>query len=119
MVMGPTPPGNGCDGAGDLARLLEGDIADHARFAGGGVRDAVDADVDDDGARFEPVAAHEVRSAHGCDDDVGAAALLRQIPRARVCDGNRAVCLQEELQHGFADDVGATDNDGVLPRQVA
>src|SRR5690606_38089473 len=51
--------------------------------------------------------------------DVGAAAQFRQIGRARMGDGDGAVGGQKQVGHRLADNVGATDDDGVEAGQVA
>ena len=68
MVIGPTPPGTGVIHAGALLRRVEVDVA--AELA---VGQPVDADVDHDRARLDPVARDELRLADGGDEDVGLA----------------------------------------------
>lgn len=80
----------------------------------GGVFDAVDADVDDDGARFDPIGFDHFGATDGGDDDVGAAANGGEVVRTGVGDGDggvNAFCHEKEC-HGLADDHGATDDDG-------
>ena len=62
MVIGPTPPGTGRDGAGDALRLGKSNIADQPQFAARH-RNSIDADIDDRSARFDSVAAHDFRPA--------------------------------------------------------
>ena len=60
MVIGPTPPGTGVMAPATKARLVIGDVADQP-LASVGENFPVRADIDDDGARLDPVAAHHFR----------------------------------------------------------
>ena len=91
MVIGPTPPGTGVIAPATARRFREGDVADDAGLAlAARGRHAVDADVDHDGARLDPVAAHELRPADGGDEDVGAPADVRQV--AACANGRWSPC---------------------------
>ena len=55
----------------------------------------------------------------GGDQDVAPAADRRQVGGPGMADRDRAVGSEQELRHRLADDVGAPDDDRLLPRQVA
>ena len=79
---------------------------------------AVDADVDDDGAGFDHVGRNEAGPAHGRDDDVGAAGVKLQVAGAGVADGDRGAGIDEQQGHGLADNVGTADDHGFLAIEI-
>ena len=104
--------GDGGDGTGDFDGFVIGDIADEFAFAVG-AGDAVDTDVDNNGAGLNPAAFDELWAANGCDQDIGAAADGFEVTGAGVGDGDGAVFLDKELRHRFANDVGTADDDSI------
>src|SRR5207248_902028 len=70
--------GHRSDRAADLDRLLGRGVVDQPGLAIG-QRQAVDADIDHGGTRLDPVGAHNLGSADGGIDQIGAGAELRQI----------------------------------------
>ena len=109
--------GDGRDGFAERGHGVEVHVADDA-VAGllGGVRHAVDADVDDDCAGLDHVGGDEAGLADRGDDDVGQPDDSGQVFGARVGDGDGAVATLGEEQGGggLADDERAADDDGVL-----
>ena len=99
-----------------MAGLLEGDVADDARLAVD--LHAVDADVEDHRPRLDPVTAHETGPTDRDDEDIGSAAKLRRVPRARMGDGHRAVFRKQQLRHRLADNVGFADHHGMEAGEV-
>ena len=78
MVIGPTPPGTGVIAPAmpcASAKATSPTSLDLPSGAG----DPVDADIDDDGARLDPVAAHDFRPAHRRDQNIGAAQDRREV----------------------------------------
>eukprot|EP00982_Pelagococcus_subviridis_P006481 30135-Pelagococcus_subviridis.AAC.15 len=82
------------------------------------VRHGVSPDVDDRRAAFDPVLFDHVRRPRGGDDDVRLAHDPLRVLRPRVHHGHGAVFLHEHQRRGHPDDVGPTDDDGVLPSQL-
>ena len=78
IVIGPVPPGMGVMAPAISATGVEVDIADDAAL---GTRHT---DIDDGGARLDVCGSDHPRLAGGGDDDVGLAAHLDQITRARM-----------------------------------
>ena len=76
----PDAAGHRRDRAGDLQRLLVGDVADQAVLPGR-PRHAGDADVDDGGARFNPVTANHFRPPDSRINQIG---LWQSLARSRV-----------------------------------
>ena len=72
MVMGPTPPGTGVMAAAFSISARKFHIADNFAFAIF-ARHAVNADIDHDGAFFDPIAFDEFRLANGGDQNIRAA----------------------------------------------
>ncbi|KAF1858236.1 hypothetical protein Lal_00014736 [Lupinus albus] len=101
------------DVAGDFLDAVEVDVA--AQLA---LVVAVDAHVDDDGARLDHVAGQRVAAADGGHDDVRLAGVVAQVRRTAMADGDGGVLLQEQQRHRLADRVAAADDDGVLAAQV-
>ena len=116
-VIGPTPPGTGVIAPATSAASAN---ATSPTRRGSAVRavDAVDADVDHRGTGPDPVAADHLRPADRRDQDVGAAAFLRQVAGARVRERDRAVGAEQQRCHRLADDVGAADHDDPSPGEV-
>ena len=83
------------------------------RFRFGGVSDLVCADIDDGGARFEPVGLHVAGFAHGGDDDVRAANDVGKIAGFGMADGDGGICVHQKKRHRLADDIAAAEDDGV------
>ena len=95
-----------------METFVEGDVAH--QFGGAvGLVDAVYADIDDDGAFFEPMGFYEFRLADGGDDDVAKGHQFFNIFAFGMDDGDGAIFLQQQLSYGLSDDVGAADDDGV------
>ena len=78
IVIGPTPPGTGVMNEAIGATDGEIDVAAQLAFVV-----AVDADVDDDRARLDHVAAQRVAAADGDDDDVGLARVRADVGASR------------------------------------
>ena len=97
--------GHGADAAGDWgdggAAWGDGgevDIADDAvAVFGGWVGDAVDADVDDDGAVADEVSGDEFRAADGGDEDIGVAADGWEVAGAGVGTGEQYSIARKDL----------------------
>ena len=115
---GADAAGDGGDGAAFGGDFVEGDVADEfVAFFGAGCFDAVDADIDDDGAFFDVLGFEEFGAADGGDDDVGLAGDGAEVAGAGVGDGDGGITAgtfgHEQEGHGFADDHAAADDDGV------
>ena len=80
--------------------------------------DAIDAYVDDNGARLEPVSFYHVRAANCGDNDIRGSDDIGQVLRSAVGHGDSCVCLQQQREHRLADDIGAPDDDRALSGQV-
>src|SRR5712691_2870007 len=78
-----------------------------------GIGDAVGADIDDGGARLDPVCFDETGFAYGGDDDIGAAKNVGEAARLGMADGDGGVGVHEKKGHGFSDDVAPAEDDGV------
>ena len=102
-------PGGGA-GCGDL---IEVDIPHCSGRALRGL-DAVDADVDDDGAWLDHVALDERGDAGGGDEDVGFLGESGEIGGPLVATDDGGVLAHEHDGDGFADVVAGADNDGDL-----
>ncbi len=83
------------------------------------VLDAVDADVDHHRATLEPAGIDQTRAANRRHDDVGQLAQGPGVVTARMHHRHRAMRLQQQGGHGFADDVGTTDHHRMLAAQIA
>ena len=96
---------HGRDGARDLRRASEIDVADElpARVLRIG-RQAVDADVDDRRAGLHHVRLDEARPPDRCDEDVRPARHGGEVFRMAVADRHRRVLAQEHHRGRFADD---------------
>ena len=110
MVIGPTPPGTGVMAPANSSHFSERHIADDLRLAVPG-RNAVYADVDDSGARLDPIAAYHLRLANCCEDDVPTAAHGSEVARLRMRDRHCRIIHQQQLRERLADDVRAPDHD--------
>ncbi len=97
----------------DLAGRGEVDVADELALGG-----AVDADVDDQRPRLDPVAADEAGLADAGNDDVGLANEAGQVARRRMADGDGTACHQQLERHRAADDVRLADDHRVLADEV-
>lgn len=107
--------GHGADEGCDLSDGVEVDIADGFGLeVWGGAGDAVDADVDDQGARLDHVAGDQVRDAGGGDQDVGGAGDVGEAGGPFVAGDDGGFLAHEEDGDGLADDVAGTDDDGDL-----
>ena len=114
--------GHGADSAGDRGDggAVGGDFwVGHVSDEPGagffrGVRDAVDADIDDDGTGLDPICLYHFRAAYGGDEYIGTAANGGEVCGAGVGDGDGGVgsFCEEEHGHGLADDHGAANDDG-------
>ena len=76
----------------NLERFRECHISGKPHFAGR--CDAVDADIDHNRARLDPVAAHHFGAPGRGDHDIGTAAQTAQSFGLGMCDCHRAVFLQ-------------------------
>jgi hypothetical protein len=118
IVIGPTPPGTGVIAPATSEADVEFHVADQTRLSRLlGMRHPGDADVDHRRPGFDPIAPHHLRPADGRDEDVGAAADLGQVLRARMGDRDRAVFPQQKLRHRFAKQVRAPDDDRLFARE--
>ena len=133
MVSGPTPPGtgvmapaisatSGCTSPDNdvaaLVELLPVGVVTEELFDAGPLGDPVDTDIDHGGARPNEILGDHGIAADGDDEDVRPSADAGQVLRAGVADGDRGVPMHEQRGHRFADDLAATDDDGVLPRDL-
>mmetsp|Transcript_29676 Transcript_29676/g.78865 ORF Transcript_29676/g.78865 Transcript_29676/m.78865 type:complete len:409 (+) Transcript_29676:137-1363(+) len=90
-------------------------VADeHVAALVGRARLRVDAHVDDDAARLEPIPLDHLRIADGGDDNVSAAHVRRQVGGARVADGHGRVHRLQQVRDGHADDVRPAEHDHLL-----
>ena len=104
MVMGPTPPGTGVSQPATSRASSPRDVAAQPRVR------AVDAHVDDGGARLDPVAPDHLGPADGGHEDVGRAAERLQVARARVRHRHRRAAGRQQQRHRLADDQAAPDD---------
>src|SRR6202012_4877554 len=70
--------------------------------------------VDEHGAGFDHVGRDEACATDGGDPDVGVAGEAGEVAGLAVADGDGGGVVEEHGGGGFADDVGAADDDGVL-----
>src|SRR5262245_6808836 len=111
MVIGPTPPGTGVIApATASSHLRDCHITASLRLAVPG-RNAVYADVDDSGARLDPIAAYHLRLANRREDYVPTAAHGSKVARLRMRNRRRRILHQQQLRERLADDVRAPDHD--------
>jgi hypothetical protein len=114
--------GHGADAAGDggdegrfFFYVFEIDVANEpeSRFFGG-VIDAINADIDNDGAGFNHVGGDGIERAGGGDDDIGATRVVGEIFCAGVADGDCGVAegafLDEDIGQGFTDDIASAND---------
>ena len=87
IVIGPTPPGTGVIHAATLLRRFEVDVADQLA-----VRQAVDADVDDDRARLDHVAGDQARLAGRHHQDVGTPSVCWRDRGSATCRWSPSRC---------------------------
>src|ERR1700756_3504804 len=78
-----------------------------------GVDDSVGADIDDSGARTNPVGLDIAGFPHGGDQNVSAADDVGEVARFGVANGDGRVGVHEEQGHGLADDVAAAEDDRI------
>jgi len=112
----PDATGHWRDCAGNHARTGVIDIADQsiARLAG----NAINPHINHDRSGLEPAGIDQLWSTHRCNHDVRQPAQCRRIDTTRVHHADRAVGLQQQRCHGFANNVRAADDDGVQATQV-
>lgn len=79
----------------------------------GGIGNLICTDIDDGSAGADPVWLNEARFAHGGDEDVGAANDFGKIACFGMANGNGGVGMHQQKRHGLADNVAATEHDGV------
>ena len=88
-----------------------------------GVRNAVDTDVDNNGAGADHVLGYGRGDAHGGHQDIGLSRDVGQVLRAGVADGDGGVGagppLHQEGGQGLAHDVAAADDNYVLSVRIA
>lgn len=105
---GADATGDGGDVGGALCCGFEIDIA---------VDDAIgcfgESAVDDDGSGFNPIAFDELGGSSGDDEEIGASDVLGQIACARMAHGDGCIVALEHEANRLADDVAATDDDGI------
>lgn len=78
------------------------------------VRLVVDTDVDDNGARLEPVSLHHLGLTNGSDNNVRILHDTSNIGGLRVADSHSSVGILEQVAHGATDDIAAAENDRFL-----
>jgi hypothetical protein len=106
--------------AGMTEGIIKGNVTDQPALAlpiGG--RKAVDADLDDHCARFQPVAGYHFCAADGCDNNIRAPHHIGQILRATMRDGDSAIFSEQQLRHWFANNVGTSNHDSIFTGQIA
>lgn len=92
-----------------FGRFVKLDVTDESIAAfGSGVIDRIDADVDDDRSRSDPMAANESGASTSGHDNVGATNVLLQVACTRVARGHRAVRAQQQQPDGLTDDITAS-----------
>ena len=79
----------------------------------GSIGHAISANINDGGGGHDPFGLHEAGFAHGGHDDVWAAHDAGKIARFRMADSDCGVGVHEQKRHGLANDVAASENDGV------
>ncbi len=111
IVIGPTPPGTGVIRS-DLGGAWKVDVTAQAAVVA-----PVNADVDHDRARLDPIGGDPFRLAHGDDQQVGLAAQCGRVAGRGVahchCRVSPLALLQEEQGHGFAHDLRPAQDDRV------
>ena len=75
---------------------------------------AVDGHIDEHGTLLEVFGLQQPRVTGGGDDDVGDAREVGEVAGVRVAEGDGGVLTDEELGGGFAHQLAASDDDGVL-----
>lgn len=80
--------------------------------------DEVRSDVDNDRSRLEPRTLYEARLPDGSDDNVGLSNDLLEVLGAGVALSDGRILAAEESADGRTDDVGTTEDDGVLATDV-
>jgi hypothetical protein len=80
--------------------------------------DEVGSDVDNDSSRLKPRTLNEARLTDGSDDNVGLSNDLLEVLSARVALGYGRVLSAKKGADGRTDDVGTTEDDGVLATDV-
>ena len=112
---------------GDGRRLLLHGVEVHVAHQseaplGGGIVDAVHADVDHGHSVFHHVGRYGVGTSGRGDDDVGLAGVGGDVIGPRVADRDRGVgailLLEQDVGHGLAHDVAAAHDDDVLARDL-
>jgi len=83
------------------------------RFGFSGVSDFVRTDVDDRGARLQPIGLDVACFTHGGDDDVRATHDVGKIARFGMANSDGGVGMHEEERHRFTNNVAAAEDDGV------
>ncbi len=78
-----------------------------------GIGNLICADINDRRAGADPVWLDEAGFAHGGNENVGATNNFGKIARFRMTDGDGSVGVHQQKGHGLADDVTATEHDGV------
>ena len=116
IVIGPTPPGTGV--------MAPATSTASAKFTSPTMRDlpagighAIDADVDHGCARLDPVAANEFGAADGDAQEFGAPAIVGQIARVGMRDGDGRVLVEQNLRQRIADDMRTADHQRIDPDQ--
>src|SRR6266404_4212206 len=71
------------------------------------------ADIDDCGARANPVGLDVAGFAHSRDDDIRTADEAGKVASFGMADGDGGVCMHQQKRHRFANDVAAAEDGGV------
>src|SRR5882762_9832076 len=77
------------------------------------VGDFICADIDDYGARANPVGLDVAGFAHSRDDDIRPANDAGEVASFGMADGHRGICMHQQKRHRFANDIAAAEDDGV------
>ncbi|EJX01456.1 hypothetical protein EVA_10439 [gut metagenome] len=79
----------------------------------------VDADVDHDSAFFHHIGRNHAGSAYSCNQNISLTSKAGDVRRVAVHNGDRGIFFQKHQGLGFADNIGAAENDGVFAFRVA
>ena len=111
-VMGPTPPGTGVIQPATSLTPPKSTSPQSFPFV------SVHADIDDDRPRLDHVPGKDVALADGRDDHVRLQRVGLEVFRSAVAHGHRRILREKHDGDRLADDVAASDHDGVLAFQV-
>jgi len=105
------PAGDRSDVGSDLRHLVEGDVPHGLQFAVG-AWDAVNAHVDDDGPRLDPVGLDESGYTGGGDQHIRPPGILLNSPGVLVARDDGGLQSHQHDGDGLADDVRSPHHDG-------